>query len=171
MNRSSRRRTPAPAFPVLPPGIQAGLQRLVSDNAKTVAEMLNKQDSVDNTAALCEACAGVMKQQQLSAASFLARFFDATVLSEHAVLLQKSGKGSSPTLAERIATEWAKNKGISEAEKAAKEPSQAEESKTKRRKTSDVEDGETPQKKKKTSDNVEESDGPRKKKTTKSSGE
>jgi hypothetical protein len=62
---------------------------------------------------LCEQCAMVMKQQQLTPSSFLARFFDVTVLSQHAAdVLQKSGKGSAPILAERIAGEWAKNKGF-----------------------------------------------------------
>jgi replication initiation and membrane attachment protein DnaB len=158
MTRSSRRRTAAPAFPALSPGIQTGLQRLVSDNAATVAEMLSKQDDVDNTEVLCEACAGVMKQQQLSAASLLARFFDATVLAEHAVLLQKSGKGSAPTLSERIANEWAKNKGIPEAEEGGNEPSQTEESKTKRKKTAEEDKDETPKKKKKKSDKTNEND-------------
>ena len=60
---------------------------------------------------LCEQCAKVMKQQQLNPSSFLARFFDKSVLSQHAEeVLQKSGKGSPPTLAERIAGEWAKGK-------------------------------------------------------------
>jgi len=109
MSRSSRRRAAAPAFPALPDGVQVGLKRLVSDNEKTVAEMLNADDDTD-VDALCEKCAVVMKQQQLSASSFLARFFHEGVLSSHAVqCLEKSGKGSAPVLAERIAGEWAKN--------------------------------------------------------------
>lgn len=64
-----------------------------------------------NIHALCEQCAVVMKQQQLSPSSFLARFFDAQTLSSHAVEnLGKSGKGSAPVLAERIVAEWQKNK-------------------------------------------------------------
>jgi hypothetical protein len=71
----------------------------------------NSKDPVEKK--LCEQCAKVMKQQQLSPSSFLARFFDVTMLSQHAAdVLQKSGKGSAPILAERIAGEWAKNKGF-----------------------------------------------------------
>ena len=124
---SSRQRSSGPVFPTLPPGIQAGLKRLVSDNVTTVACMLDVTDDTRNAEKktnndddnsqnnqfvqkLCEECAKVMKQQQLSPSSFLARFFDATILSQHASeVLNKSGKGSAPTLAERIAGEWAKS--------------------------------------------------------------
>lgn len=117
MSRRSRRGT-VECFPALPEGIQNGLKRLVSDNLDTIAKMLdvdldNDNDKNDDTTAtlLCEKCAQVMKQQQLSAASFLARFFHALVLAEHATtVLQKSGKGSEATLGDRIAAEWAKNK-------------------------------------------------------------
>jgi hypothetical protein len=61
---------------------------------------------------LCEKCALVIKQQQLSPSSFLARFFEKDMLSAHAQVLGKSAKGSAPTLADRIAGEWAKNKGF-----------------------------------------------------------
>ena len=115
---SSRQRNSGPVFPSLSPGIQDGLSRLVSDNVSTVASMLNvKEDGRDHNKEfvqeLCEQCAKVMKQQQLSPSSFLARFFDATLLSRHAVeVLNKSGKGSAPTLAERVAGEWSKNKPL-----------------------------------------------------------
>lgn len=110
-SRPSRRRATAPVFPTLATGIQNGLRRLVKENQATVARMLDcdADKSVDE---LCEKCAAVMKQQQLSASSFLARFFDVSVLSNHAVMLNKSGKGTAPTLAERIAGEWAKNRPI-----------------------------------------------------------
>jgi hypothetical protein len=74
--------------------------------------MLNAaDDEMSDIDALCEKCVGVMKQQQLSASSFLARFFHPDMLSTHAVdCLGKSGQGSAPVLAERIAGEWAKNK-------------------------------------------------------------
>lgn len=106
--RSSRRQTSQPAFPALRPGIQAGLKRLVSDNSATVARMLQCESS--DTDVLCEKCASVMKQQQLSASSFLARFFDAEMLKQHALLLGKSGKGSPAVLSERIEAEWSKNR-------------------------------------------------------------
>jgi hypothetical protein len=118
MVRSSRRRTAAPAFPNLPEGIQVGLRRLVSDNATTVAQMLNMEstggveEEEQQQQQLCEKCALVMKQQQLSPSSFLARFFEKDMLSAHAQVLGKSAKGSAPTLADRIAGEWAKNKGF-----------------------------------------------------------
>jgi hypothetical protein len=87
-----------------------GLERLVTDNAETVAKML--QSPSDKPADLCEQCAKILQQQQLSPASFLARFFDAKMLAMHAELLGKSPKGTAPTLAERIAGEWTKNNPI-----------------------------------------------------------
>ena len=51
-----------------------------------------------------------MKLNQLSPSSFLARFFDMELLRQHAVLLNKSGKGTTIVLSERIATAWAKNR-------------------------------------------------------------
>lgn len=108
-SRSSRRRAAAPAFPSLPEGVQVGLKILVSDNKETVAEMLGHKEDAEIDA-LCEQCASVMRQQQLSASSFLARFFNEEILSAHAINhVGKSGKGSAPVLAERIAGEWAKN--------------------------------------------------------------
>lgn len=97
------------AFPALAEGTQNGLRRLVADNSVTVASMLDveKDSAVD---ALCEKCAQVIRQQQLSVASFLARFFSADLLSDQAIILGKSGKGSAATLADRIAAAWAANK-------------------------------------------------------------
>ena len=59
---------------------------------------------------LCEKCAVVMKQQRLGPATFLARFFDVSVLSQHAAFLKKSAKGSAAVLGERIESEWRKNR-------------------------------------------------------------
>ena len=110
MSRRSRR-GPVEAFPALPQGIQKGLQRLVGDHAGTISAMLDISDDDAEASLICEKCAQVMKQQQLSASSFLARFFQADMLSQHATeVLQKSGKGSAAALADRIAAEWAKNK-------------------------------------------------------------
>jgi hypothetical protein len=86
---------------------------LVADNAETIAKML--QSPSDKPADLCEQCAKILQQQQLSPASFLARFFDAKMLAVHAELLGKSPKGTAPILAERIAGEWAKNNPILDA--------------------------------------------------------
>jgi hypothetical protein len=108
---SSRRSSAEPLFAKLwPPGVKIGLGRLVADNAETVAKML--QSPSDKPADLCEQCAKILQQQQLSPASFLARFFDAKILATHAELLGKSPKGTAPTLAERIAGEWARNNPI-----------------------------------------------------------
>ena len=110
---ASRRRRGAGAddgkklFEKLPAGTRAGLELLVGANKKLVAEMLQSDSS--STAHLCERCAGVLKQQQLSPDSFLARFFPASVLSEHSILLGKSGNGNEPALAERIGNVWARN--------------------------------------------------------------
>lgn len=117
-SRSSSRRNQAAVFPSLPVGVQSGLTCLVSDNQKTVAEMLeisNTTTSETTVEQLAERCAKVMKQQQLSAEQFLARFFHANVLSNHISTNYptKSGKGTSAQLAERIANQWAKNSTIS----------------------------------------------------------
>ena len=102
------------AFPALAEGTQNGLRRLVADNSVTVASMLDveKYSVVD---ALCEKCAQVIRQQQLSVASFLARFFSADLLSDQAIIVGKSGKGSAATLADRIAVAWAANKCLAKA--------------------------------------------------------
>jgi len=118
--RSSRRAAAADAFPSLSEGVQKGLKRLVTDNTKVIAKMLDvsmdKDDANDATTTiskLCEKCAQVMKQQQLTASSFLARFFHTDILADHASnVLYKSAKGSAATLADRIAAEWAKNKAF-----------------------------------------------------------
>jgi hypothetical protein len=120
MSRRSRRGT-VEALPALSQGVQNGLKRLVADNAETVATMLDASSTnstnEDVVAVLSEKCAQVMKQQQLSASNFLARFFAADLLAEHAVsVLGKSGKGSTATLGDRIAAEWAKNKPLIGAE-------------------------------------------------------
>ena len=109
--RSSSRRTATTlaALPSLPAGIQAGLQRLVDQHAATVARMLDVNDDDNTTALLTEKCAAVMKQQQLSASQFLARFFDLQVLQQQAALYAKSPKGTAAVLAERIETAWRKN--------------------------------------------------------------
>lgn len=137
--RSGRRGASAPAFPALSTGVQNGLRRLVEDNADTVAKMLDA-DKGSSTEVLCEKCAQVMKQQQLSAASFLARFFQSAILSEHAVLCGKSGKGSEATLGDRIEAAWAKNKPFPEKEEAAGE-GDANGEKKEKEKDIGVEDG------------------------------
>ena len=74
--------------------------------------MLDMEEDSSTTDVLCEKCAQVMKQQQLSVSSFLARFFPADMLSKQAVLWGKSGKGSAAVLADRIALAWVQKKSI-----------------------------------------------------------
>lgn len=111
-----------------------------------------KGASVDE---LTEKCAAVMKQQQLSAAQFLARFFEADMLSDHAEkVLNKSAKGSSAQLAERVANEWAKNKVAAEVEsdskeKAPKEKEKPEVNDEEKKRSQDASDDDAPVKKKK----------------------
>jgi len=101
--RSSRRAAAADAFPSLSEGVQKGLKRLATDNTKVIAKMLDvsmdkNDDNVTTTtiSKLCEKCAQVMKQQQLTASSFLARFFHTDILADHASnVLHKSAKGSA----------------------------------------------------------------------------
>ena len=111
--RTSRRSaSQQPAFPHLPRGVQVGLARLVSDHKVTVAQMLDLTTSASSDQ-LCETCATVMKQQQLSVSQFLARFFDISMLQQHAeTVLHKSGKGSAVVLSERIETAWIKGKPL-----------------------------------------------------------
>jgi hypothetical protein len=104
-SRRSRRNTTSAVS--LPEEVQAGLKILVSDNASTVAKMLDCESEDVNE--LVQKCAQVLQQQQLSPSMFLARFFDKTVLQQHAEFLKKSSKGSVPVLAERIANFWALN--------------------------------------------------------------
>lgn len=130
MSRRSCRRGTTPAFPALAEGVQNGLRRLVSDNAETVATMLE----VDKNSAhdvVCEKCAHVMRQQQLSIASFLARFFSADILSEQAALCGKSGKGSAAALADRIAAAWANNNRLMADGKEVEEVANEDEKTTK----------------------------------------
>ena len=105
---SRRRGSGSSLFPKLPTGVQEGLRRLISDNVHVVTQML-QQSSSSSVESLCECCASVLKQQQLSVGSFLARFFDASMLVVHCQLLGKSTKGNAPALAERIANRWARN--------------------------------------------------------------
>ena len=107
--RSRQQPSAADSFDKLSEGVKYGLQRLVNENAETVKQMLSAAKTA-NATELCELCAQVMQQQQLSPSSFLARFFDKTILAAHCSLLGKSCKGNAPALAERIASAWLKRK-------------------------------------------------------------
>eukprot|EP00729_Bicosta_minor_P009009 gene9009-23748_t len=99
------------ALAKLSQGVVAGLTRLVEDNADTVAAMLQAGEC--NDLELVQRCAGVMRQQQLQAEGFLARFFQQEVLGPHALLLGKSDKGNSSQLAARIGAAWARGPSFS----------------------------------------------------------
>ena len=101
-----RRKPPKPTyFKTLNEGTKRGLQRLVNDNKEIVKIMLGAAKTAE-TAKLCELCAQVMHQQQLTPSSFLANYFNTTILAAHCSLVGKSGKGNAPALAERIADAW-----------------------------------------------------------------
>ena len=76
--RPRRGGDPRAAWLALPEGVQNGLERLVADNRELVRAMLEAGSDADESD-LCCRCAGVMRQQNLSAAAFLARFFQADV--------------------------------------------------------------------------------------------
>ena len=79
-------------------GTQNGLKRLVMDNKSVMIDMLEHCEGC-TAQEMAEKCAAVIRQQQLTPSSFLARFFDADILREHARLLGKSDKGNAMILA------------------------------------------------------------------------
>ena len=105
MSKPRRKNTKTNFFNKLSEGVKCGLQRLVNDNTEIVKIMLGAAKTADTTK-LCELCAQVMQQQQLSPSSFLANYFNTTILAAHCSLVGKSGKGNAPALAERIAGAW-----------------------------------------------------------------
>jgi hypothetical protein len=108
---------------------------------------LAKQDAEEVEALVCERCEGVMKQQHLSAPSFLARFFNEEILSAHEINhLGKSGKGSAPVLAQRITREWAKNSLVSKSDEATSCTADVSSRKRKAKSSRDSSDAETKKK-------------------------
>mmetsp|Transcript_24842 Transcript_24842/g.57054 ORF Transcript_24842/g.57054 Transcript_24842/m.57054 type:complete len:356 (-) Transcript_24842:1122-2189(-) len=104
-SRRSLRRTATKSHSSIPDSVRKGLESLIKGNESTVQKML----SARNDENLAEALEGVMRTNDLSAEMLLARFFDASVLSIYCeVVLGKSGKGGTATLAARIASEWIK---------------------------------------------------------------
>jgi hypothetical protein len=98
MPRPSRRAATntADAWLRLPQNVQTGFLRLVQDNEDKVRNFLTTESREDTPPVkLCELCAGMMRQQKLSAAGFLTRFFDKDSLAIHAALVGKSPKGQS----------------------------------------------------------------------------
>lgn len=139
--RSSRQAAAASSSPQLPVGVETGLMQMVTDHQETVAKMLNCDETTTTTHILVKRCAVIMKQQQLSASQFLARFFDQSILQQHAVdALGKSGKGSAAVLGERIETEWRRNKiGSSDRKRNGATDSEQHKGSKKRTKTANLE--------------------------------
>eukprot|EP00037_Helgoeca_nana_P006642 m.61052 g.61052 ORF g.61052 m.61052 type:complete len:371 (-) comp17517_c0_seq1:122-1234(-) len=140
MPRPSRRAATntADAWLRLPQNVQTGFLRLVQDNEDKVRNFLTTESREDTPPVkLCELCAGMMRQQKLSAAGFLTRFFDKDSLAIHAALVGKSPKGGVPTLAERVAGAWARGPVFDEVAadqvKRAGVPSKSSKAKKKRR--------------------------------------
>ena len=92
----------------LPENIIRGLQSLVGGNANLIIAMLDVDKDSSETV-LVDKLVDCMSVNNLSAEMLLARFFDASVLGQYcADYLGKSSKGSSSTLASRIAREWSR---------------------------------------------------------------
>ena len=107
-SQRSRSSTSSGGDTMIPPSIRRGLVTLVKGNESYISRMLSVPNSSDGNKIVTklEEC---MRMNQLSAELFLARFLDQSVLSVYAsTVLHKSGKGSTATLAARIAKEWSK---------------------------------------------------------------
>ena len=92
----------------LPENIIRGLQSLVGENANLITAMLDVDNGSSETV-LVDKLVDCMNVNNLSAEMLLARFFDASVLGQYCTdCLGKSSKGSSSTLASRIAREWSR---------------------------------------------------------------
>ena len=92
----------------LPENVIRGLQSLVGGNANLIISMLDVEKGSSETV-LVDKLIDCMSVNNLSAEMLLARFFDASVLGQYCTdCLGKSSKGSSSTLASRIAREWSR---------------------------------------------------------------
>lgn len=86
--------------------ILAGLKTFVEGNERDIASMLDA-DLKSSCSDLVNSLADVMRVNALQPEGLLARFFDDGMLSRYlTVVLQKSGKGNTATLASRIDREW-----------------------------------------------------------------
>ena len=98
----------------IPPSIRRGLESLVENNESYVSKILSSSSQTTKTSQelrqrLVNDLEDCMRVNNLSAEMLLARFFDASILSEYSqTILGKSGKGSEATLAARISREWSK---------------------------------------------------------------
>ena len=99
----SRRQRSAPKANVSS-SVRLGLESICEGNESALRSMLDANDADDLVEKLID-CMGV---SNLNAEMLLANFFNAGILSTYAKRLGKSDKGSTATLAERIAREWAK---------------------------------------------------------------
>jgi len=95
------------------PSVRRGLESLTEGNEKYIAKMLSIDitNTADNTVKkIADALEDCMNMNNLSSEMLMARFFDTTVLSVYSEkVLNKSGKGSTATLAARISKEWTKD--------------------------------------------------------------
>ena len=105
MRRRSTRQKVIPSLK-LPPNVLLGISSLIEGNEVIICSML----SVGKESDPVEKLVSTMAINSLSAEALLARFFDASMLSEYCeTRLGKSGKGGTAVLAARIAREWNKS--------------------------------------------------------------
>ncbi len=119
--RSSRRsRAATTSSKEIKPSLRRGLKSLVKGNEPYISKMLSVDIEGDDGRDMMEesesmnkimkAIIDCMNMNNLTAEMLLARFFDTSVLSAYSInIIGKSGKGSSATLAARIAKEWSKD--------------------------------------------------------------
>ncbi len=88
--------------------IAQGLREFVDLNKKEVSRMLDMDGETDPPA-LVDRLVGIMGQQNLTASTLLARFFSADSLGKYCENKGKSPKGSTATLASRVAGIWEKS--------------------------------------------------------------
>ena len=73
---------PSSGFSKMPENIRGHFEEFVSIFPDAVRKIVDEEKDATN-AKLAEACAAMMRQQQISVESFLARFFSKEVLSMH----------------------------------------------------------------------------------------
>eukprot|EP00588_Corethron_pennatum_P019232 CAMPEP_0194310618 /NCGR_PEP_ID=MMETSP0171-20130528/7572_1 /TAXON_ID=218684 /ORGANISM="Corethron pennatum, Strain L29A3" /LENGTH=355 /DNA_ID=CAMNT_0039064337 /DNA_START=192 /DNA_END=1256 /DNA_ORIENTATION=- len=109
--RRSSRRVSRNTSRSIPPSVERGLRSLIDKNESYVSQLLSLRGSPSTSSenSILEALQECMGMNDLSAEMLLARFFDVQVLKRYAEeVLEKSGKGSAPTLAARIFREWSR---------------------------------------------------------------
>jgi hypothetical protein len=101
----SRRSREPPKIKEISPSVRLGLESFVFGNEVTIRKMLDSTDDDDLVLELQK----VMSVSSISVEQLLANYFDTKTLGEYCEKkLDKSKKGSTSVLAERIAREWNK---------------------------------------------------------------